>query len=306
MFSQQAPINNVWSRNGKGMSEAGHQRNECCVIAIGTTKIRRHRVQREVWSGLAEEKRTEISHVGGKMRLTKLLLLPVLVALVMISGPWVGKSTALAKGDDDTTKRLNASADVVGAMMASPDKGIPKDLLDKAACVAVVPSLKKGAFVIGAKYGRGFIVCRNKNGVGWSAPGGVRIEGGSIGLQIGGSATDVVMLLMNQIAIDKLLSNKFTIGADASAAAGPVGRTASAQTDAQLHAELLTYSRAQGLFAGVSLEGATLRPDDDANKDMYGKPMSNKDVVLGNVQAPPSAARLIEELNKHSNKRAGA
>jgi lipid-binding SYLF domain-containing protein len=256
--------------------------------------------------GLAEEERTEMSHVGGKMRVTKLLLLPVLVALVMISGPWMGKSTALTKGDDDTTKRLNASADVVGAMMASPDKGIPKDLLDKAACVAVVPSLKKGAFVIGAKYGRGFIVCRNKNGLGWSAPGGVRIEGGSIGLQIGGSATDVVMLLMNQSAIDKLLSSKFTIGADASAAAGPVGRTASAQTDAQLHAELLTYSRAQGLFAGVSLEGATLRPDDDANKDIYGKPMSNKDVVLGNVQAPPSATRLIEELNKHSNRRAGA
>ena len=118
------------------------------------------------------------------------------------------------------------------------------------------------------------------------------------------ASTDVVMLLMNQGAIDKLLSSKFTIGADASAAAGPVGRTASAQTDAQLHAQLLTYSRAQGLFAGVSLDGATLRPDDDANKDMYGRKMSNRDVVLGNVQAPSSAARLLSELNQHSGQRA--
>lgn len=240
------------------------------------------------------------------MRVTRLMLAAVLVALVMSSGPWVSKGAAPAKSDDDTTKRLNASADVLTDIMGAPDKGIPKDLLDKAACVVVVPSVKKGAFIVGAKYGRGFIVCRNKNGVGWSAPGGVRIEGGSVGLQIGGSATDVVMLLMNQSAIDKLLASKFTIGADASAAAGPVGRTASAQTDAQLRAELLTYSRAQGLFAGVSLEGATLRPDDDANKDMYGKPMSNKDVVQGNVQAPPTAARLIEELNRHSSRRSGA
>ena len=239
------------------------------------------------------------------MRVTKVILASALVALVMSVGPWVSKAAAPAKADDDTTKRLNAAADVVSDMMAAPDKGIPKDLLDKAACVVIVPSLKKGAFVIGAKYGRGFIVCRNKNGLGWSAPGGVRIEGGSVGLQIGGSATDVVMLLMNQSAIDKLLSSKFTIGADASATAGPVGRTASAQTDAQLHAELLTYSRAQGLFAGVSLEGATLRPDDDANKDMYRRPMSNKDIVLGNVQAPPTAARLIAELNRHSSRRAG-
>lgn len=240
-----------------------------------------------------------------KMRVTRLMLAAALVALVMSSGPWVSRTSAVMS-DDDTTKRLNASAAVLTDIMGAPDKGIPKDLLDKAACVVVVPSVKKGAFVIGAKYGRGFIICRNKNGIGWSAPGGVRIEGGSVGLQIGGSATDVVMLLMNQSAIDKLLSSKFTIGADASAAAGPVGRTASAQTDAQLHAELLTYSRSQGLFAGISLEGATLRPDDDANKDMYGKPMSNKEVVQGNVQAPPSAARLVGELNKHSSRRAGA
>jgi lipid-binding SYLF domain-containing protein len=238
------------------------------------------------------------------MRETKLMLTAALVALVVMSAPWTSKSTARAKGDNDTANRLNAAADVVSEMMAAPDKGIPKDLLDKSACVVVVPSLKKAAFMFGAKYGRGFIVCRSKSGHGWSAPGGVRIEGGSFGFQIGGSATDVVMLLMNQSAIDKLLSSKFTIGADASAAAGPVGRTASAQTDAQLHAELLTYSRAQGLFAGVSLDGATLRPDDDANKTMYGRKMSNRDVVLGTVKAPSTAAKLLAELNKQSSRRA--
>jgi lipid-binding SYLF domain-containing protein len=224
----------------------------------------------------------------------------------MSSGPWVNTSTARTKDVDDTTKRLNAAADVLREVMAAPDKGIPKDLLDKAACAVIVPNVKKGAFIIGAKYGRGFILCRNKNGRGWSAPGGVKVEGGSVGFQIGGSETDVVMLLMNQAAIDKLLSSKFTIGGDASVAAGPVGRTSSAKTDAQLHAELLSYSRARGLFAGVSLDGATLRPDDDANKDMYGRKMSNQEVVLGNVKPPRTAARLIAELNRHSSRRAGS
>jgi len=132
----------------------------------------------------------------------------------------------------------------------------------------------------------------------------VIVEGGSVGFQIGGSETDVIMLVMNEGAIHKLLSSKFTIGGDASVAAGPVGRTSSAETDAQLHAEILTYSRTRGLFAGVSLQGATLRPDDDANKDMYGRPMSNSDVVLGNVKAPPAAVRLIAELNRRSSRRA--
>ena len=238
------------------------------------------------------------------MRVTKLVLAAALVAVVAISGPWVSKSTARTKGDNETSKRLNAAADVLSEVMAAPDKGIPQDLLDKAACVVIVPNVKKGAFIVGAKYGRGFIVCRKNSGHGWSAPGGVKVEGGSVGFQIGGSETDVIMLVMNKSAIDKLLSSKFTIGADASVAAGPVGRTSSAATDVQLRAEILTYSRARGLFAGISLEGATLRPDDDANKDMYGKPMSNKDVVLGNVTAPPTAARLIAELNRHSSRRA--
>jgi lipid-binding SYLF domain-containing protein len=239
------------------------------------------------------------------MKVDKLMLAAAVVALVLSSGPLVSRATARPKGDDDTTKRLNAAADVLSEVMAAPDKGIPQDLLDKAACAVIVPNVKKGAFILGAKYGRGFIVCRNRNGRGWSAPGGVKVEGGSVGFQIGGSETDVIMLLMNEGAIEKLLSSKFTIGGDASVAAGPVGRTSSAKTDAQLHAELLSYSRARGLFAGVSLDGATLRPDDDANKDMYSRRMSNKDVVLGNVKPPATAARLIAELNRHSSRRTG-
>ena len=236
----------------------------------------------------------------------KIMLTAGLVALVMSFGLWQSRSAGRTKDDDDTTKRLNAAAEVLSEIMSTPDKGIPKDLLDKAACAVIVPNVKKGAFIVGAKYGRGFIVCRNKSGRGWSAPGGVKVEGGSVGFQTGGSETDVVMLLMNQGAIEKLLSSKFTIGGDASVAGGPVGRTSSAQTDAQLRAELLSYSRSRGLFAGVSLDGATLRPDDDANQDMYGKKMSNKDVVLGSVQPPRTAARLIAELNKHSTRRAGS
>jgi lipid-binding SYLF domain-containing protein len=202
----------------------------------------------------------------------------------------------------DTEKRLEASARVLNEIMGAPDKGIPSDLLGKAACLVMVPGVKKGAFIVGAKYGRGFISCR-KSGGGWSAPAGLKVEGGSVGFQIGGSETDVVMLVMNEGSIEKLLSSKFTIGGDASATAGPVGRTAAAATDAQMHAQLLTYSRARGLFAGVSLEGATLRPDDDANKDLYGKQMSNKDIVKGDIPSPAAATRLLSELNKYSARR---
>ena len=236
------------------------------------------------------------------MGVRKLMLATALVALTISAEQLVSTSAAGGVANNDTANRLNAAADVLNEIMATPDKGIPQDLLDKAACAVIVPNVKKGAFIIGAKYGRGFIVCRRANH-GWSAPAGVKVEGGSVGFQIGGSETDVVMLLMNQGAIDKLLSSKFTIGGDASVAAGPVGRSSAAQTDAQLHAQLLTYSRAKGLFAGVSLDGATLRPDDDANKDMYGKTMSNQDIVMGSGQPPANAARLIAALNKHSRYR---
>jgi len=199
-------------------------------------------------------------------------------------------------------KRLDAAADVITEMMASPDKGIPLDLLEKAQCVVVVPGLKKGAFIVGGKYGKGFMLCR-KAGAGWSAPGSIRIEGGSFGLQIGGSETDVVLLVMNQGGVKKLLSSKFTLGADATSAIGPVGRDSSAATDAQMHAEILTYSRARGAFAGLSLEGATLRPDDDWNKELYGKVMTNQEIVMGETPTPAAAKNLHAILNKYSSRR---
>jgi len=211
-------------------------------------------------------------------------------------------SAGLLYGAGDAAKRLDAAADVMTDIMAAPDKGIPQDLLDKSECVVLVPGLKKGAFIVGGKYGRGFMLCR-KGGAGWSAPGAIRVEGGSFGFQIGGSETDVVLLVMNQGGVKKLLSSKFTVGADASAAAGPVGRTSEAATDAQMHAEILTYSRARGLFAGISLEGATLRPDDDTNKELYGKAITNQEVVQGETASPTAAKRLLSLLNKYSSRR---
>jgi len=203
----------------------------------------------------------------------------------------------------DAVKRLKESAEVVSEVMATPDKAIPQDLLNRADCIVVVPGLKKGAFIVGGKYGRGFISCRNPNGPGWSAPGGVRVEGGSFGFQIGGSETDVIMLIMNRRGAEKLMTSKFTLGADASVAAGPVGRTSSADTDALMHAEILTWSRARGVFAGVALNGATLRPDDDTNKDLYGSAISERDIVFGNTPSPAAAEPLMTELNRYSSRK---
>jgi SH3 domain-containing YSC84-like protein 1 len=201
------------------------------------------------------------------------------------------------------TERLDASAEMMTEIMSAPDKGIPQDLLEKAQCIIIVPGLKKGAFIIGGKYGKGFMLCRKSSGVGWSAPAAIRVEGGSFGFQIGGQETDVVMLVNSETGAKKLLASKFTLGADASVAAGPVGRDSSAETDAQLHAEILTYSRSRGLFGGVSLQGATLRPDDDWNKELYGKAMSNSAIVMGNTPAPASASKLIAVLNKYSSRK---
>ena len=203
----------------------------------------------------------------------------------------------------DAPKRLDAAADTLSEIMSAPDKGIPQDLLGKAECIVIVPDLKKGAFIVGAKYGKGFMSCRKASGVGWSAPGSIRVEGGSVGFQIGGSETDVILLVMNKSGAKKLLSSKFTIGADASAAAGPVGRTSEAETDAQLHAEILTYSRSRGLFAGVSLEGATLRQDDEWNKDLYGTTLSNNDIVMSDTHPPAAASKFLAELNKYSSRK---
>ncbi len=205
----------------------------------------------------------------------------------------------LAKSNEPV-KRLNEAAAVFSEIMATPDKGIPQDLLANAHCIVIVPGLKTAAFLVGGKYGKGYVSCRNKSGTGWSAPGTVRIEGGSVGFQIGGSETDLIMLVMNERGADKLLSSKFTLGAEGSVAAGPVGRTATAQTDAQMHAEILSWSRSQGLFAGLALEGATLRQDLDDNAALYGKKLENREIVTTGVRAPKAAAKLIALLNKHS------
>jgi lipid-binding SYLF domain-containing protein len=203
----------------------------------------------------------------------------------------------------DTNDRLEDSATLISEIMASPDRSIPQDLFARAQCIVVVPGLKKAAFVFGGKYGRGFVSCRNRKGAGWSAPGAVRMEGGSAGFQIGVSSTDVILLVMNERGIQKLLSSKFTLGADASVAGGPVGRTASAQTDALLAAEILSWSRSRGAFAGVSLDGATLRNDLDENAVLYGKKLNNKEVVNGDLAVPAAARKFISVLNKYSMKK---
>lgn len=218
-----------------------------------------------------------------------------LLILAVLAGTVYGAENA----DAD---RLKRSAEVFQEIMQAPDRGMPQPLLDKSECVVVVPGLKKGAFIIGAKYGRGFVSCR-KAGAGWGAPGAVRVEGGSIGFQIGGSETDVVMLVMNRRGAERLMNSKFTLGGDASVAAGPVGRTAQAETDAYMTAEILTWSRSRGVFAGVSLSGATLRQDLDVNRKLYGKTLENKEVVFGNLQPPAPAKELIGLLNKYSGRK---
>jgi len=196
--------------------------------------------------------------------------------------------------------RLADASDVLSDMMNMSDKGIPQELIEKAQCVVVIPGLKKAGFIVGGKYGAGFAMCRRHSGTGWSAPAAVKIEGGSVGFQIGGSEQDVVLLVMNDRGVRKLLQDKFTIGAEATAAAGPLGREASAQTDAQMRAEILSYSRSRGLFAGLAIQGATLRPDPDADRRLYGRDITNSEILTGNTAAPPEAAKLEGLLNRNS------
>lgn len=208
----------------------------------------------------------------------------------------------LFAADNEPAKRLDEAAAVFSEIMNAPDKGIPEDLLAKAHCIVIVPELKTAAFVVGGKYGKGYLSCRSTSHAGWSAPATVRIEGGSVGFQIGGSSTDLVMLVMSERGAQKLLESQFTVGGEGSVAAGPVGRTATAQTDAQMHADILSWSRSQGLFAGVALEGATLRQDLDDNKTLYGKPLETREIVTTGVSAPKAASRLLALLNRYSAK----
>ena len=217
------------------------------------------------------------------------------LAFAIVCAPLVAADTTTK-----TAERLNDSASLFSEIMSTPDRAIPQELLERAQCVVIVPELKKAAFVVGAKYGRGFAVCRGAGGAGWGPPAAIRIEGGSIGFQIGVSSTDVLMLVMNKRGMRRLSSSKFTIGGDAAAAAGPLGRSASAQTDAFVSAEILSYSRSKGLFAGVSLEGATLRNDLDENEILYGKRWTSKQILGSGAKMPEAASKLIAVLNKYS------
>jgi lipid-binding SYLF domain-containing protein len=212
--------------------------------------------------------------------------------------------TAFAQKKED--ERLKESYTVLKEILGTPDKGIPSDLLNKAKCVAVYPSVKKGGFIVGGQYGKGAITCRSGpefHGA-WSAPAMFALEGGSLGLQIGGEATDFVLLVMNEKGAESIMSSKVKLGGDASAAAGPVGRNASAETDAAMKAEILSWSRTRGVFAGVSLEGSTMRSDDGANKTLYGKELTAKQIVReGKVQTPAAAKPLIGLLQQSSPRR---
>lgn len=214
-------------------------------------------------------------------------------------------SVLAQKKEDD---RLKESADVLKEIMGMPEKGIPRDLLDKAECVVVFPSVKKAGFGIGASYGRGAIVCRTGEDFRgpWSAPAMFALEGASIGFQIGGEATDFVLLVMNEKGANSVMSSKVKLGADASAAAGPVGRTTSAETDVAMKAEILSYSRARGVFGGVSLAGSTLRSDGGANKNLYGQELDAKQIVRENKVAVPAAAKPLMDILQQTSPKHGS
>jgi len=219
----------------------------------------------------------------------KLLVLVVLASFS--SAAWA------AEGRDKIVDRVEAAGTVLDEIMAAPDKGIPEEVLSSAECIAVVPSLLKGGFIVGAAYGKGVVTCRTEKG--WSAPAFFRVEGGSFGLQIGGQAVDLIMLVMNDNGMRNLLSSKFKIGADASAAAGPVGRHAEAATDWKMRAELLTYSRARGLFAGISLEGSVVKQDKDDTRAFYGRMVSFRSVLTGLVAPPAGSEPFLKAATKY-------
>jgi SH3 domain-containing YSC84-like protein 1 len=233
-------------------------------------------------------------------------ILSFLLAAALLGLPALFNSAPVrADNKEHDEDRIENSGTVLQEIVNIPDN-IPQSLMDKTYCVVVIPSVLKAAFIVGGSYGRGVMTCRGGADFRgpWGAPTMMALEGGSFGFQLGGEATDFVLLLMNDRAAGAILESKVKLGGDASVAAGPVGRTASAETDVTLRAEVLTYSRARGLFAGISLEGSTLRPDDDANERIYGQKLSSKEIALkGAVPVPPSAKVLIRVLNHRSPKR---
>jgi lipid-binding SYLF domain-containing protein len=206
--------------------------------------------------------------------------------------------TAVASDREDDLNRTHKAAQVFQEIMNTPDHGIPHDLLKKAKCIAIVPGEVKFAFIFGANYGRGIVTCRTEHG--WSAPMFLAVDGGSVGYQIGGSSTDLIMLFMNDHALHSLLGDKFKLGGDASVAAGPVGRSADAGTDVRLTAEILSYSRAKGVFAGVALDGAVVQADKSGDKAMYGDTVDRHEILSGAVAVPASARRLLHVISEYA------
>jgi len=208
--------------------------------------------------------------------------------------------TAVASDREDDVKRTEKAAQVFQEILNAPDQGIPQDLLNNAKCIGIIPGEVKFAFIFGGNYGRGLAVCRT--GHGWSAPMFLAMDGGSVGYQIGGSSTDLIMLFMNDHALQSLLSDKFKLGADASVAAGPVGRNATAATDLKLTAEILSYSRTKGIFLGVSLDGAVMQADKSGDKAMYGHDVNRHEILDGRIAVPASARVLLQELGGYAQK----
>jgi SH3 domain-containing YSC84-like protein 1 len=220
----------------------------------------------------------------------------IALSMVLLLTLSVGASPALDKKD---TKTLQEAVPVLNALANAPDKGIPQELLAKAECILIFPSVAKGAFIVGGKAGKGVASCRMPNGT-MSAPAFYEIGGASIGFQIGGQTADVVLLIMNEGGVSRLLSDKFTIGGEATATAGPVGRTAQAATDAQMHAQILSWSRSQGLFLGAALDGSVIKPDKEANEALYGMPISGKDILVdAKVTTPSQAKPLMQSIIRH-------
>jgi lipid-binding SYLF domain-containing protein len=228
--------------------------------------------------------------LGGIEMLKRILIVATLGLLATL--------TAVASDREDDVSRTDKSAQVFKEIMNTPDQGIPQGLLDSAKCVAIIPGDVKFAFIFGGSYGRGLATCRT--GHGWSAPMFVAIDAGSVGYQIGGSSTDIVMLFMNDHALQSLLSDKFKLGADASVAAGPVGRNATAGTDLKLNAEILSYSRTKGVFVGVSLDGAVMQTDRSGDKAMYGGDVDRHEILNGKIAVPASARALVLEINGYA------
>jgi SH3 domain-containing YSC84-like protein 1 len=217
----------------------------------------------------------------------------LLIVMVLCLG-----SVAWAGGKKDSIERLGNAGRVLNEIMSAPDKGIPQEVIDNAKCIAVVPRMVKAAFIFGGKHGRGVATCRTATG--WSAPAFISVGGGSWGFQIGAEGIDLVMTIMNDQGMQRMLSNKFQVGADASAAAGPVGRHASAGTDWKADSEILTYSRAKGLFAGVALTGAVVQQDDDSTKDIYRKMITQRSILSGGVAVPAAAASFMTAVRNSS------